>query len=83
LGPETFTGEAKNDRIIPWMSMASFGWTLIADKRGWEDAYKIRPETVSVIKEAAQVRHTHREFRSVPEYVSYVSACAALPEDVR
>ena len=83
MGPETVTEPKKNDRIIPWMSLASFGWTLIADKRGGEDAYRIKRETLDIIKEASQVRHRHREFGSEPEYVSYISDCAAMPEDLR
>lgn len=83
LGAETVSGRAKNDRIIPWMSLASFGWTLIANKREGEDMYRIREKTFAVVNEAAQVRHRHRDFESAPEYVSYISACAALPEDLR
>lgn len=85
LGPETVSGTSKNDRIIPWMSFASFGWTLIADKRDSETKqhYEIRPRTLPVIAEAARVRHPHREFTSTAAYVEHLSRCAALPKDMR
>jgi hypothetical protein len=85
LGPETIIGEKKNDRIIPWVSLASFGWTLFPDKRRGEAGsyYELDASTLSVIKEAAQVRHRHREFASTKEYVEYISDCAALPKDLR
>ena len=31
LGDEVVKGKAKNDRLIPWMSLASFGWTIFPD----------------------------------------------------
>ena len=63
LGPETITGKNKNDRIIPWVSLASFGWTLFPDKRRAEAGayYELDAATLPVIKEAAQVRHRHRD----------------------
>jgi len=85
LGEETLTGRAKNDRIIPWMSLASFGWTLFPDKRGGEagDYYELDSHALSVVKEAAKVRHQHRSFSSVAEYIEHVARCAALPKDLR
>lgn len=85
MGDETVTGKSKNDRIIPWMSLASFGWTLISDKTGAGESgyYEIPPQTVDVVKEASRVRHKHREFGSVQEYVEYISTAAALPRDLR
>jgi hypothetical protein len=85
MGGETLTGKAKNDRIIPWMSLASFGWTLISDKPGGEEGgyYEIPPQTLRVLMEAARVRHKHQDFDSVAEYVEHISRAAALPKDLR
>jgi len=85
LGPETETGENKNDRIIPWMSIASFGWTIINDKSSGPDGehYTIPSRTLTLIREAARARHKHRDFDSVGEYVEHISAAAALPRDLR
>lgn len=85
LGAETISGANKNDRIIPWLSLASFGWTLFPDKRGGEAGshYELDPTTLPVIKQASRVRHRHREFASTEEYVEHVSNCAALPKDLR
>lgn len=82
LGGETLSGKAKNDRIIPWMSLASFGWTLFPDKRGG-GYYEFDDRTLEVVKEAAKVRHKHRAFSSVADYVKHVARCAALPKDLR
>ena len=85
LGDEVITGKAKNDRIIPWMSLASFGWTLFSDKSGGEnsDYYEIPPSTRDILREAARVRHRHKTFGSVEEYVRYISRAAGLPRDLR
>jgi len=85
LGEEVIEGRAKNDRIIPWMSLASFGWTLFADKRGGdaESAYHIPGRTLSILREASQIRHRHREFESTQEYVEHLSSSACLPKDLR
>lgn len=85
LGDEVISGEAKNDRIIPWLSLASFGWTLFPDKRGGGEGgyYSLPTHTAEIVREAAQVRHRHRDFESVAEYVEYVSSAACLPKDLR
>ncbi|MFC4157951.1 hypothetical protein [Chitinimonas lacunae] len=85
LGDEVITGEKKNDRIIPWISLASFGWTLFPDKRGGEDGtyYRLPRPTMGIVREAAQIRHKHRNFASVESYIEYVSRSACLPEDLR
>ena len=85
LGDEIVSGRAKNDRIIPWMSLASFGWTLFPDKRRGEgsDYYELDAYTLTIVKEAAKMRHRHRVFSSVADYVEYVARCAALPKDIR
>jgi hypothetical protein len=83
LGVETVTGDGKEDRIIPWMAMASFGWTLISDKRGGEGRYCIMSRARELVRQAASVHHKHRNFSSVEEYVRHISRAAALPEDVR
>jgi len=85
MGAETETGPKKNDRIIPWMATASFGWTLIysksADPIGVH--YTVPASTRSILQEAARVRHRHRDFDSVVEYVEHLAAAAALPKDLR
>lgn len=85
LGRETITGEKKNDRIIPWLSLASFGWTLFPEKQRGEAGsyYELDPTTLPIIRDAAQVQHRVRHFGSVMEYVEHISNCAALPQDLR
>lgn len=85
LGSETIKGAKKNDRIIPWLSLASFGWTLFGEKRRTESVsyYELDPVTLPIIRDAAQVRHRHRQFASAEEYVKHLSNCAALPQDLR
>jgi len=82
LGDEVITGERKNDRIIPWLSLASFGWTLFPDKGG-DSFYSIPHNALGIIREASRIKHKHREFDSVSEYVEYLSSCACLPKDLR
>lgn len=84
MGPEVVTGRSKNDRVIPWVALASFGWTLFPDKSAGEDNYYvIPPRTRGLLREAARIERRHRDFGSVREYVEHVSGCAALPKDVR
>lgn len=71
-----------NDRLIPWMSWASFGWTLISPKGG-SGFYQIRSRLARVVADAASIQRRHQEFATEAEYVEHVSACAALPEDIR
>lgn len=84
LGDETITGQSRNDRLIPWIALASFGWLLIEDKRDtggrW---YRIRPAVRDVLREAASFRHEHRAFENVGSYVQHISDSACLPMDVR
>ncbi|TIT20142.1 MAG: hypothetical protein E5W70_22560 [Mesorhizobium sp.] len=83
LGDETVSEQAKNDRLLVWMAWASFGWTLIQDKRSAGGVYSIAPNSKRVVADAAAIRHRHREFISEKEYVEYLSTCAGLPEDLR
>jgi hypothetical protein len=82
LGGETIEGEMKNDRVIPWVSMASFGWTLFSDK-GSDTYYQLDESTLSVVREASRIKHVHKDFASVRDYIEHVSRCAALPKDLR
>ena len=82
LGNETISGSKKNDRIIPWICLASFGWALFPDK-GSGSHYQLDATSLPVIREASGIKHTHRTFLTVPDYVEYVSRCAALPKDLR
>ena len=85
LGAEAISGKGKNDRIIPWMALASFGWLLFPDKRSGDNPmyYQIPPTTRQVLHEASRIKHRHRLFSTVEEYVRYVSRSAALPRDLR
>ena len=85
LGNEAITGQSKNDRIIPWMALASFGWMLFPDKRsgGNPAYYQIPPATQHLLQDASRIRHRHRSFATVEDYVRYISRSAALPKDLR
>jgi hypothetical protein len=83
LGDELVSEQAKNDRILIWIAWASFGWTLIQDKRAQGGTYTIAPNARRVVEDAAAIRHKHREFDSEKEYVKHISLCAGLPEDLR
>ena len=85
LGDEVIAGRNKNDRIIPWMSLASFGWTLFPDKRSGKKPmyYEIPPRTRNILHEAARIRRRHRSFGTADDYVRYISRSAALPKDFR
>jgi len=85
LGEEVVTDSRKNDRIIPWMSLASFGWTLFPDKRGASEGgyYMLSDRTLHIVREAARISHKHRDYASNKEYVEHLSRCAALPQDLR
>jgi hypothetical protein len=85
MGDETVSGDKKNDRIIPWISIASFGWTLLQNKGSGEESgyYKIPEHTLSMIREAAAIRHNHRNFATKRQYVEHISRMAALPQDLR
>jgi len=85
MGEETITGDKKNDRIIPWMSIASFGWILIADKKGGDESgyYSMPKRTIGILRESAAIRHKHRDFGSKQSYVEHVAKSASLPRDIR
>lgn len=84
MGDEVITVERKNDRIVPWMSLASFGWILFPDKRtGGRTDYAIPPSTRGLLVEAARIKHRHRAFTAATEYVEYISHAAGLPRDLR
>lgn len=77
-------GVDSDDRLIPWMSLASFGWALIGDKKDSTDGYyRIRPDSLSVLERAAEVRHVHRDFATEQAYLEYIERAAAIPEDLR
>lgn len=84
LQPEVETGARKNDRIIPIIAAASFGYCFMQDKRETGgDYYRLRPETKRVVESAAMAQYPFREFSKVAEYVEYISTMAALPKDIR
>lgn len=84
LGEEVETSPEKNDRILVWMAWASFGWTLIMDKReSAGERYTIAPQARRLIADAAMIRHKHRNFQIEQDYIQFISECAGLPEDLR
>ena len=85
LGEETIDAKAKNDRIIPWMSLASFGWTIFPDKGDSEKPgyYTIPSGMRALLSEAARATRRHREFDSTADYIEHISRSAALPPDLR
>ena len=82
LGAETVSGRSKNDRLIPIVCLASFGWTLINQKDS-QGYYTIRPHCTRILEAAASVPVVHREYPSVEAYVTRISRAACLPKDVR
>ena len=73
-----------DDRLIPWMSLASFGWALIADKKDSQDNYYcIRPDARRILERAADMRHPHREFPDEVSYLEQIERAAAIPQDLR
>lgn len=70
-----------NDRAIPWMGLASFGWVLIRDKRAHPSGvyYTVRPSTREALVRAVAVPRLHREFASARDYLEHISDAAVLP----
>lgn len=86
LGPEVAGQENKNDRVLVWMCWASFGWSLIQDKRRSTDgkSYTIAdPWAWRILSIASGIHHEHRVFASERAYVEYISRSAGIPKDVR
>lgn len=85
LGPETITEKAKNDRIIPVVSVASFGWTLLMDKGESPIAghYCVRPGYERLLEAAVAVSYPHKDFPDVETYMRQISEAACLPQDLR
>jgi hypothetical protein len=75
------TGNAVNDRIIPWVALAGFGWTLIHDKSRdpQRTYYRVNPDASTIVSRAAALRHPHLDFDNTADYVEYVSGLAGLP----
>jgi hypothetical protein len=82
MGPPT---ETHNDRLIPWMSIASFGWTLFNDKKAASATgyYEIPLRTLPIVREASRLRHKHQMFHSTLDYMRHLERAAALPSDLR
>lgn len=84
MGDETIADDRKNDRIIPWIAIASFGWTLIDDKDSGDGvSYRIPDRTRRLLFEASQLQHPHKEFATVDAYLQHIGRVAALPRDLR
>jgi len=82
LGKETVTGVAKNDRLIPWISLASFGYLFIQPKDG-TGHYRLRPGADRLLTGPSRPGVPHQEFESSAEYIQYLSDAACLPKDLR
>ena len=82
LGEEAITGRSKNDRIIPLVALASFGWTLLAqkDEAGF---YTVKPECIRLLEAAVSLPAKHRDFPTVKSYVEAISSTACIPRDYR
>lgn len=82
MGDEVLTDPKKNDRLIPIVSIAAFGWALInrKDESGY---YKIKDECVRLLEGAVSLPVKHREYDSVRSYVTAISNAACLPKDYR
>lgn len=81
LGEPVESSGKANDRIIPWMALASFGWTLFDQKR---DGYYTIPErNIEILRNAANFDHQHRDFSTESEYAQHIANAAQLPKDVR
>lgn len=74
------SGPGQNDRIIPWISLASFGFTFILDKReSVSGDYEIRPGCLDMMNYACAYRPAFKEFEDVEKYVQHLSSAARLP----
>jgi len=83
MGDEATSVKKKNDRMIPWVAYASFGYTLLTDKREGNGYYRIRPQMVEVLDQASRITRRHREFSSPKEHALHISQSASLPPDLR
>jgi hypothetical protein len=73
-------GPAQNDRIIPWMSLVSFGWLLMKDKRESESGdYELRPECIRMVEYACGLPRRLMNTTSIDRYVQRISDAACLP----
>lgn len=75
LRGETVTGKSKNDRIIPWMAMASCGWLLIAPKKETRTGYyKVRHLALEILRLAVRREHVHMDFHDIPSYLERIQS---------
>ena len=83
LGAPVATGEATNDRIIPWVAMASLGWLLVKDKReSGSDYYELKAGAFDAVRSAVSESQAHIDFGdSIENYVRYISESSGLPGD--
>lgn len=73
-----------NDRLIPVVSMAAFGWALIDQKeRGAAGSYHVKEDCVRLLEAAVSLPAKHRDYDSVEAYVTAISNAACLPKDYR
>ena len=84
LGSEVATDpKRKHDRIGIWMSLASFGWMLINDKRAQATWYTIPRNMRPILEAGASLKRRHLTFSNDADYVEHISSQACLPPDVR
>jgi len=82
IGAEAITGRSKNDRIIPIVSLAAFGWTLLTQKDA-TGFYTVKPECVRLLEAAVSLPARHRDYPTVKSYVEAISNAACIPRDYR
>lgn len=71
-----------NDRLIPMVSIAAFGWALI-DRKDPDGYYCVPDRCVRLLEAAVSLPVKHRQYDSVKSYVTAISNAACLPKDYR
>jgi len=82
LGGETISGASKNDRLIPVISLASFGWTLM-NQKDHAGYYTLKAGCSRLLEVAVSLPARHRDFGSVQDYVEAIASASCLPRDLR
>jgi DNA (cytosine-5)-methyltransferase 1 len=76
--------------IGTWMAMASFGGTLMVDRKDLDSGeyWEIHEKVIDVLETVTSVNYRHRDFEAsdkdaVEKYMEHVSRAAILPKDLR
>lgn len=72
-------------QVHTWMSLASFGWTLLAPEYIGDAAwcYRVRPTATAFLTRAVRSHPRSYHFPTVHAYVTYIAQAAGVPQDVR